>query len=660
MDLYYVVNKTKLYTLIEEEVSKVADEAYAEGGQSLYDSIILTEKDRSTVERFMEDALNAFVATEDSISAYSPLVEIDENENEVVTPRLELNLPDFDLSRWNAAQSELDRYVTLSVCSGIFQSRRAEKVEEYSARAQAAMDKAVSLLKKRMVRISAPSGGGLTPEQEEKLNSLPTASELDSAFAKKVDKEEGKGLSTNDFTDEDKDTISDLHPIIGIPNALPTFSPEIKYYAGQYVLYDGSVYRFTETHRAGPWTGLDAVYTSVFNELSNIVGTDVEVLHIFLAADGGSLSLSGREVTVTLDDGTIMTAQTDEEGYVSFSVPKGKVYTVSVQQAGNEGYAFVPAQMGKAMSDDKYLYFTYQQIGGGYCVVKVYAYTYGERPSDFSAFEGKQVQIELSDDTLQSEPFDANGIATFSFVPQNVTGTVVCPKVAGYYTPKNLTILTGFSEQNINANYSSLSTPGIYFTLSDETDVDSIAITAEQLANVIAIHVATEELVDAESDFYVRPYDLWVTTTKTNYRWCEPNPNGQYPACPNVPIWNADSPYYNGKVASASMFSDLLAADTHSKNLDFAMAETLVTENRTVNGFLPTRDQFQVLVDNYESINGMLQQIDVTKSATYRQRSWWMATNNTNTGNAWLWFNGSWVNFSKISAIASWFPFFAI
>ena len=322
---------------------------------------------------------------------------------------------------------------------------------------------------------------------------LPSPEDLTEELSKKVVKEPGKGLSENNYTNEDKALVSSVGAIIGVPNALPVFNPQVKYYAGQYVLYEGSVYRFTETHRAGPWTGLDAVYTSVFNELSNIVGTDVEVLHIFLAADGGSLSLSGREVTVTLDDGTIMTAQTDEEGYVSFSVPKGKVYTVSVQQAGNEGYAFVPAQMGKAMSDEKYLYFTYQQIGGGYCVVKVYAYTYGERPSDFSAFEGKQVQIELSDDTLQSEPFDANGIATFSFVPQNVTGTVVCPKVAGFYTPKNLSIITGFSEQNINANYGSLSTPGIYFTLSDETDVDASAITPEQYADVIALHIATAE-----------------------------------------------------------------------------------------------------------------------------------------------------------------------
>ena len=108
------------------------------------------------------------------------------------------------------------------------------------------------------------------------------------------------------------------------------------------------------------------------------------------------------------------------------------------------------------------------------------------------------------------------------------------------------------------------------------------------------------------------------------------------------------------------MYSDLLAANTYSKNLDFAMAETLVTDNRSVYGFLPTRDQFQVLVDNYESVNGMLQMLDGTKSATYRQRAWWMATNNTNTGFAWHWNYGSWNVFNKGNAGASWFPFFAI
>ena len=150
--IYYSIDKSKLYALIDEEVSLVADVAYAEGGQSLYDSIVLTEKDKSTVERFMEDALNAFVAREEHVSSYSPLV--DEQTGDVITPRISLDLPDLDSSRWAAAQNELDRYVVSFVCAYLFHSRKADKEEEYTARAESSLSKTIALLKTRRVAAS--------------------------------------------------------------------------------------------------------------------------------------------------------------------------------------------------------------------------------------------------------------------------------------------------------------------------------------------------------------------------------------------------------------------------------------------------------------------------------------------------------------------------
>ena len=53
-----------------------------------------------------------------------------------------------------------------------------------------------------------PSGSGLTPEQESKLENTPenTISELSG----KVDKESGKGLSSNDYTDDEKSKLEDI------------------------------------------------------------------------------------------------------------------------------------------------------------------------------------------------------------------------------------------------------------------------------------------------------------------------------------------------------------------------------------------------------------------------------------------------------------------
>ena len=153
MSLFYVVGKTKLHALIEEEVSKVADEAYADGGQALYDSIVVTEKDWPDIDRLMEDALNAFVAREHSISAYSPVTARggDYYSDIPIIMRLELFLPDFDTSRWKAAITQLDRYVSLYVCAELFQSRRAEKVPVYTERCKGALESAIALLKTRRV-----------------------------------------------------------------------------------------------------------------------------------------------------------------------------------------------------------------------------------------------------------------------------------------------------------------------------------------------------------------------------------------------------------------------------------------------------------------------------------------------------------------------------
>lgn len=50
----------------------------------------------------------------------------------------------------------------------------------------------------------------------------------------------------------------------------PTFSTGTAYTAGQYVWYDGSLYRFTAAHAAGGWTGTDAVAASIGADISDI------------------------------------------------------------------------------------------------------------------------------------------------------------------------------------------------------------------------------------------------------------------------------------------------------------------------------------------------------------------------------------------------------
>lgn len=144
----YLIDKESLYALVDEEVSHVADEAYTEDGTALYDSIVLTEKDKGTVERLMDDAAAQLVVRAHDICRLEPETEGNPPQR---TGRsiLLFYVPDFDMRNEQAAKEEISRYMSLYVCTAIFQKRRTSVVEEYSARALAALNSAIGLLKQR-------------------------------------------------------------------------------------------------------------------------------------------------------------------------------------------------------------------------------------------------------------------------------------------------------------------------------------------------------------------------------------------------------------------------------------------------------------------------------------------------------------------------------
>lgn len=138
----YAIDNNALFAFIDEQVSQVAEAAYGENGASLYDSVVLTEKDTDDVMAFIGDAVRAFASRTFDICRISPA---DGQGRE----GLEFYVPDFDTTMQDAAFSEITHYIVFSVCASLFQSRRAQEVQNYATRAQASMDRAVSLLKSR-------------------------------------------------------------------------------------------------------------------------------------------------------------------------------------------------------------------------------------------------------------------------------------------------------------------------------------------------------------------------------------------------------------------------------------------------------------------------------------------------------------------------------
>lgn len=144
--LYYTINRTSLRDRIDEEVSHVANEAYADNGQSLYDSIIVTEKDDEVVGRYIDDAINAFVNRTFDICKY--FYATDTNESQP-SERLQFYVPDFDETMEDATMEEITKFIVLFACSSLLQTRRPLVVPQFNERMQAALTKAVTLLKSR-------------------------------------------------------------------------------------------------------------------------------------------------------------------------------------------------------------------------------------------------------------------------------------------------------------------------------------------------------------------------------------------------------------------------------------------------------------------------------------------------------------------------------
>ncbi|MBR5660601.1 MAG: hypothetical protein IKW99_03530 [Bacteroidales bacterium] len=126
-------------------MSLVADEAYGDNGISLYDSVVLTEKDTPTVERLINDAVAAIASRCFDICKYYYDTDTSSSSGE----RLYFYVPDLDETMEETIGQDLTDFIVLFTCNQIFLTRRPSVVPVFTEQAQAALNRAVSLLKSR-------------------------------------------------------------------------------------------------------------------------------------------------------------------------------------------------------------------------------------------------------------------------------------------------------------------------------------------------------------------------------------------------------------------------------------------------------------------------------------------------------------------------------
>jgi len=137
---YYTIDSEAILEMVDGEVSRVADAAYGENGVSLYDQIVITERDEDTLNRMLGDAEASLVARLGDICRFSS----------GSTPCLEFYVPDFDeTANGDIAEEEITKFIAYSVTGQFLSQRHPASVPEYTDKTALALRNVISILKTR-------------------------------------------------------------------------------------------------------------------------------------------------------------------------------------------------------------------------------------------------------------------------------------------------------------------------------------------------------------------------------------------------------------------------------------------------------------------------------------------------------------------------------
>ena len=137
----YTITSESILASVDKEVSRAAAMAHGDDGSPLFDAYRILSRDRDTLEEYMGDAVSAVFLRLFDIATRS-------GGNGSVT--ITFDVPDFDGSMEPEVTKELNRFITLMVCSyWLLEKGAGPKSEEFAKRAEAALEKAHVLLKSR-------------------------------------------------------------------------------------------------------------------------------------------------------------------------------------------------------------------------------------------------------------------------------------------------------------------------------------------------------------------------------------------------------------------------------------------------------------------------------------------------------------------------------
>ena len=133
----YYINKNRLLSAIDREISRVAAAAYGDDGTPLYDAIKMTSRDEVVIKEMIDDAASALLTRLSDITTYD-------------SGYFVFDIPEERTHNIDTIGSVIDRFVVMNVCSAWMLQKYPIKAEAYGARSTDALNKVERLLHEKL------------------------------------------------------------------------------------------------------------------------------------------------------------------------------------------------------------------------------------------------------------------------------------------------------------------------------------------------------------------------------------------------------------------------------------------------------------------------------------------------------------------------------
>lgn len=291
-------------------------------------------------------------------------------------------------------------------------------------------------------------------------------------------------------------------------NDIPEFSVEDSYAVGDFVIYNGNLYKFIDGHAAGAWNPSEVQQTNLVTEIDNMVKNDYEQVIIELKNEQGVV-LSNVSVAVHVEgEQSARNLTTDSQGRCSTNVQKGLEYTVNCNNV--EGYYPVNIIYERASLPNRLIQVTY--IIDDTLTVEhlrvVLSY------SDQSLGTANWVHVIYGGNTYELIPVD--NVAETD-IPLGTTYQVAFQDVTGYRTPSIRTFVAEHhGTRTLSVRYQA-PIAGIRWLMSNNTEKNLNAVTDAERVNgeIFGLIVETSDLMAAGGSFVIPLETLLYNTPST-------------------------------------------------------------------------------------------------------------------------------------------------